>query len=379
MDNDVAAHRVKGAQHTRRTSLTAASNLSPPLEGECAKHSSTPAPRSIQSVPLGERALTHGDTDEDVVMEDGHTTSEAPAGVSGLLPPPAISGGEVSRRVLSGSPGHVPPPHPQGEGEAQRLAGGGSPNLGPIDTAPVSRPAQQQPAVGQTSVVLKDAVSGGERSASFVLHIHDGSIDCVCTPGTTRQAKDLVMISTQSGIGWIHVPCIVYAAKAEGSKNTTKGKQNAPKPGSDEWVASLESLTGPNPSAAKIQKAKNFATKFICDGTSCEGSEYPLNDYELCKKCLTWQHKECILYGKDERDCSGPVCNECYMEAYNNRDAILKWQRRRLLEAIQEAMMYLTDPDTAHEVWRREWCQKFVTRFMNAVRIPFLQSLVNTC
>lgn len=194
-----------------------------------------------------------------------------------------------------------------------------------------------------------------------VLHLRDAGITCVCPPnGPPRLAEDLIMTVTKSGITWMHRPCKPWAAAGENQTINVTSSLKDP-------VSALRGLLGPNPTAEQLTKAKNFATKFICDGCDEHAPRTLLKDHFMCKKCCAWQHKECMLYG-EEGDVGGPVCNHCYMTFLLNYDAIRKWQRQRLMEAVQEAFMFLTDPETSHEVWRRAWLQKFFARFFAKVR-----------
>lgn len=210
----------------------------------------------------------------------------------------------------------------------------------------------------------------------------DPSIQCTCSILVQRLAKDLDMVVTKDkGITWLHRPCQPHSAKA---KVMSENEGTAPAPVDDDVnmedapqegaatsnsdnrpAPALSSFLGANPSPDMRTKVKNFTGKFICDGP-CEHVSKTLQDYSMCKKCLAWQHNECMLYG-EEGDHGGPVCNHCYMNFLAHHEEIDRWQRRRLMEAVQETFMFLVDPETEHEVWRREWCKKFMQRFFHTV------------
>lgn len=191
------------------------------------------------------------------------------------------------------------------------------------------------------------------------LHLRDSTISCVCPPGKHRLAKDLAMVVTKKkGVQWVHRTCKPWSAKEKVASPAVEIPPDHPFP-------AFAGLIGPYPTARQVELTKNFTSKFVCDGCVSDGT-LSLKDYEQCKKCCGWQHKFCILYG-EKGDCGGPVCNLCYMDFLVNHDEIRQWQRRRLMEAVQEAFMFLTDVETNHEVWRREWCQKFLTRFYRQV------------
>lgn len=197
------------------------------------------------------------------------------------------------------------------------------------------------------------------------LHIADPAIICVCLPGTPRLAKDLAFLgdTQEHGVSWAHLPCTPDHAPGSVALVTQPS------------AAALTGFLGPNPPLKMLVKLKNFTTKFVCDG-GCEHSERKLENYFTCKRCLAWQHEGCMLYG-EKGDCGGPVCNHCYMDFLIHYDEVRKWQRRRLLEAIQEASMFLTDATTSHEVWRRAWLQRFIRRFISTVRSALVFTYFN--
>lgn len=224
----------------------------------------------------------------------------------------------------------------------------------------------------------------------MTLQVGDLTINCVCPPGTRRLAKDLTMVaSKEKGVTWLHRPCKPFSAKANllqptedaaafplpgGSDQDNIGEGAVVKHGGNDPAASLAALLGPAPTAGQLTKVKNFTEKFICDG--CEAAPKGLKDYFTCKNCLSWQHVKCMIFG-EKGDLGRPVCNHCYMDFLAHHEEIDRWQRRRLMEAVQEGIMFLIDPETSHEVWRREWCKKFLRRFFAAVSHSFVHSLLH--
>lgn len=130
-------------------------------------------------------------------------------------------------------------------------------------------------------------------------------------------------------------------------------------------------LLGENPTAQMIEKLENFTTQFICDGP-CEETDKKLKDFFTCKRCLTWQHRKCMLYG-EKGDSGGPVCNHCYVEFVAHHKEVQLWQRRRLQEAVQEGYMIMFDRKLDQQVWRRAWLQRFIHRFFAGVRSSCIQ------
>ncbi|CZT19616.1 uncharacterized protein RCC_05467 [Ramularia collo-cygni] len=229
------------------------------------------------------------------------------------------------------------------------------------------------------SVEMPSGASGEESRASpaaTLLHLPDTTITCVCPPGTQRLVKDLIMIVTkEKGITWLHRPCKqlpagndldVATAQTDGDISMTDAAEERSMAGGP-----LAAFLGPNPSQAMLTKAENFTSTFICDGP-CDNSDKNFKDHFMCKKCLSWQHKKCMLYG-EAGDRGGPVCNHCYMDFVVHHEEIKKWQRRRLMEAVQEATMFLTDPENQHEKWRRAWCTKFIGRFFAKNKALFVR------
>jgi hypothetical protein len=214
------------------------------------------------------------------------------------------------------------------------------------------------------------------------LHLHDDSVNCPCPSDAPRLAKDMVMtINGDSTFSWTHLPCKPLAAEKTGGQGINLSQAGAirlnvePKVDGDDVgdggsvgkdpTEMFAGFIGPVASPEQRQKVKNFTSTFRCDGP-CPGDSRTLSDFSLCKKCMSWQHKGCQLYG-DPRDRGGPVCNQCYIDYVVHHDQIEKWQRRQLLRAVQAAVKYLKDPDTMHQTWRRKWCRDLVQGFFAKV------------
>lgn len=209
-------------------------------------------------------------------------------------------------------------------------------------------PPPSSPPPAGTTTPPSPAPAGGVRLPSaggtpVALTLRDGAIVCVCPPGVKRLTRDLVKIVKDNQVSWFHLPCV----------------GNAPIKRSDALT-----FLGPSPSASMLQRAQNFAQKFICDGCSCE--QKSLADFFMCRKCCSWQHGECMIFG-EKGDKGGPVCNLCYINFLLNQEEIVKWQRRRLLLVAQEALEFLLDDDTLHDLESREFCMRFFRGFMRQV------------
>ncbi|KAK4498708.1 hypothetical protein PRZ48_009218 [Zasmidium cellare] len=195
---------------------------------------------------------------------------------------------------------------------------------------------------------------------AFPLSLHDATIKCVCPPGTTRLAKDIVFLgANKGGPVWAHLPCKPFTTNMPAEKaEQIKALINAA--GTPDISEHVTKMLGHAPNEQQQLFIKHFTSTFHCDGP-CENPK-PRSEFFLCKKCCAWQHKPCMLYG-DRQDRGGPVCNRCYMSFLLHRDEIVDWQRQRLLLAVKEGYIYLNNPENRHQEWRRAWIRRWLARF----------------
>lgn len=206
----------------------------------------------------------------------------------------------------------------------------------------------------------------------FHITSRDSTIKCTCPAGTKRNSKDLEYGGiTQQGPFWIHKTCKQpYTASEDFARmlEYVKAKADGKKP---------KFTSSEDPAIARLQ-LKNYSSVFHCDGP-CKGSP-KWSEYFNCKKCCAWQHKPCMLYG-EEGDVNGPVCNRCYMSFLLHRDEIVEWQRKRLLEAVNDAWQYLkkAKEDNTGLHWRKDVARKFLTRFFYHVSAFDLPLALTVC
>ncbi|KAK4630254.1 uncharacterized protein CLAFUR5_07848 [Fulvia fulva] len=204
---------------------------------------------------------------------------------------------------------------------------------------------------------------------SIVISPRDPNIKCACPAGTVRFQVDLELSDIDGVPTWLHKPCMstnplnqanISGSTGESSANAslTSDTATATKRVDPEQLAAK--LFGPEATAEQRVRLKHFTSEFRCDGP-CTGST-KIDDYSLCNKCSAWQHKECMLYG-EEGDVGGPICNRCFMIFLARRETTIRWQRKQMLHAVQEAWKFFRDPANRHQVERRAHARKFLAAF----------------
>lgn len=243
------------------------------------------------------------------------------------------------------------------------------------------RPGDTSANVTQHADAAETTTPSPQAPAPFPLSLHDATIKCVCPPGTTRLAKDIVFVGTsKEDPHWVHLPCKPYTVNVSAeTTDQVKAIVNAAA-GTLDISAHVTQVLGHPPNEKQRLFWKHFTSRFHCDGP-CEDPK-PRSEFLLCKKCCAWQHKPCMLYG-DPQDRGGPVCNRCYMSFLLHRDEIIEWQRKRLLLAVKEGWIYLSNPENYHQEWRRAWIRRWLARFFEHVRrasnSPFLEVHADRC
>lgn len=196
------------------------------------------------------------------------------------------------------------------------------------------------------------------------------TIKCTCPANTVRLEMDLELDVVDGVPTYLHKPCIRPPTKIEQAypmDNTGKSSTNLPEmdrtataAGKTNFERLAAKMLGPEATAEQRLKLKHFTSEFHCDGP-CRGST-KIDDYLLCKKCCAWQHKNCMLYG-EEGDVGRPVCNRCFMISLARRGNTVRWQRKQLVQAVQEAWMFFKDPTNRHQAWRRAYARRFLAAF----------------
>lgn len=202
----------------------------------------------------------------------------------------------------------------------------------------------------------------------FTATLRDPAIKCRCPAGTIRNRNEMVLVGTAGNITWMHLPCKPYLAEMSDERVTKiREKIQSVIPLSTGLSTRIQmqkilfTVLGPNATDAQREKAKNFISKYLCDGP-CRGSR-DRKDYFSCKQCWIWQHKTCMLYG-DDGDHGGPVCNHCYVNFIRVQKEMVAWQKLRLVQAAKAAFEFIQKPGNARDKWRFAWCKNFLGRLL---------------
>jgi hypothetical protein len=229
---------------------------------------------------------------------------------------------------------------------------------------------------------------------AFTYRARDNEIQCTCLPGSARHAKDMILCIKESNIlVWSHQPCQVQeltpdphnisrepsevwqktlselneiSVASKAIVSTDFGDPISPGAGYQQEAANRTALTIFNPADAQenlLHRLKHVSTTFRCDAP-CRGSNR-LIDWFWCKKCCSWQHRACMLYG-EPGDRGGPVCNVCYKHFFDHIHEFRAWQKQRQLEVVRHAWAFLNEADCRDNEWRvaQAWRLALVKAFL---------------